>query len=141
MQELYELKDKLMKELQNISKRDVSTNSLDFVDKLTHTLKNLDKVIESCDEEGYSSDGSYRMSRRSYNRYSNDGSYDDGSYEGSYARGRGRGARRDSMGRYSSDGYSGHGDMVEQLREMMQDAPDERTRMELQKFVQKMEQM
>jgi hypothetical protein len=45
------------------------------------------------------------------------------------------------MGRYSSDGYSGHGDMVDQLREMMQDAPDERTRMELQKFVQKMEQM
>lgn len=69
------------------------------------------------------------------------------SYEGgggsSYARGRGRNARRDSMGRYSSEGYSmgGNEEMVQELREIMQDAPDEQTRMEFQRFIQKIEQM
>ena len=56
----------------------------------------------------------------------------------SYAdrRGLGSDARRDSMGRYSS----AHG-MVEELREMMEDAPDEKTRMEFDRFIRKMESM
>jgi len=33
------------------------------------------------------------------------------------------------------------GDMVDQLRDMMDDAPDERTKMEFKRFIQKMEQM
>ena len=82
------------------------------------------------------------------------GSYYDGeSYEGgnrggnrgggSYARGRGRGrnANRDRMDRYSSEGYSRTGDMVERLRDLMMDAPDERTKQEIQRLVTKMEQM
>ena len=32
-------------------------------------------------------------------------------------------------------------DMVMELREMMEEAPDERTRMEFDKFIRKMEQM
>ena len=67
-----------------------------------------------------------------------------GSYEGrSYARGRGRNAKRDSMGRYSSEGgYSMAGDeMIDELRDLMQDAPDEQTRMEFQRFIQRIEQM
>jgi hypothetical protein len=70
---------------------------------------------------------------------------------GSYARGgrggRGRGTnvRRDSMGRYSSeDGYSGADEAMDEvmmdMREVMQDLPQEK-RMEVQKFLQKMEQM
>lgn len=67
---------------------------------------------------------------------------DDGSYRGrSYAQ------RRDSMGRYSSrysnrysNRYSRHGDMISELHDLMQDAPDEHTRMEFQKFISKMEQ-
>lgn len=31
--------------------------------------------------------------------------------------------------------------MISELHELMQDAPDERTKQELQKFIQKMEQM
>ena len=64
-----------------------------------------------------------------------------------YSRARGRGARRDSRGRYSSrysreyrDGYSGH-DMIGELKELMEDAPDERTRVEFDKFIRKMEMM
>lgn len=62
---------------------------------------------------------------------------------GSYARGRGRNARRDSMGRYSREGGYSYGaeDMVQELRELMQDAPDDRTRQEFERFIQKIEQM
>jgi hypothetical protein len=41
------------------------------------------------------------------------------------------------MGRYSSDNDM----LVEELRSLMEDAPDERTKMEFQKFITKMEQM
>ena len=60
------------------------------------------------------------------------------SYRGSYARGR-RGASRDSRGRYSGEGYSRHGDPAEMLREVMEQAPDEQTRRELERIMQKME--
>ncbi len=74
-----------------------------------------------------------------------------GGYDGnSYARGRGRNARRDSMGRYSSggmyrgsyrDGYSRDGkrEYIECLRDMMDDAPDDQTRQNLQRMIQQME--
>lgn len=141
MQELYELKEKLMNELTEYAKKkDMSAGSLDVIDKMAHALKNLDKVIEKSEEEGYSSEGSYRgMSHRSYGMYSRDGEGSYNSYEGSYARGRGRGAARDSMGRYSSEGYSGH-DMVGELKDLMHDVPDERTRQSIQRLIQKMEQ-
>lgn len=65
-----------------------------------------------------------------------------GSYR-SYARGRGGNARRDSMGRYSrEDGYSTANDeMIDELHELMQEAPDEQTRKEFQKFIQRIESM
>lgn len=110
----------------------LSAGDVDYIDKLTHTLKSLKAVIkmESEDEE-YSGDYPYSM---------------EGSNRGSYARGRGSSARRDSMGRYSRDGYSRDGysrggDMVEELRELMKDATDERTRREFQQFISKIESM
>lgn len=65
-----------------------------------------------------------------------------GSYR-SYARGRGNNARRDSMGRYSrEDGYSmANDEMIDELHELMQEAPDEQTRKEFQKFIQRIESM
>ena len=80
----------------------------------------------------------------------NNGSYNDGSYNrggsyrysrNSYARGRGSNARRDSMGRYSSRGYSRSDGMVDDLRELMQDAPNEQVRKEFQRLIDKVEQM
>ncbi|MBO7670063.1 MAG: hypothetical protein J6S60_05690 [Oscillospiraceae bacterium] len=136
MHEIYELKEMLMKELEEYGrKRDMSTGTLEVVDKLAHTIKNLCKIIEAAEEEeeGYSGrGGSYRGG--SYGSYARGGrggqgggSYRGGSYEGgSYARGRGRNARRDSMGRYSSEqGYSRDAaEMADQLRELMEQAPD-----------------
>ena len=111
MHALHELRDMLCSELEEYGKKgELSASSLDIVDKLTHTIKNLDKIIENYDEE-----------------YSNRGM--------SY---RGRSYGTDH--RYSRR-YSRAGDMVERLRDLMNDAPDDHTRTEIQRLVTKMEQM
>jgi len=140
MNELYELKEMLMKELKEYgSKGELSAGTLDIVDKLTHTVKNLCKIIEEYEDAEYSGNYPYM---------SYDGrSYNDGrSYRGSYRDGmsgaRGRmNARRDSMGRYSGErGYSRTG-LADELRGLMTDAPDERTRQEIQRLADKLESM
>ena len=134
MHALYDLKEMLCKELEDYGKKgELSAGTLDIVDKLTHTIKNLDKIIETYEESDYSSRGSYYDGMPGHNI-----SYDNGR---SYARGRGSNARRDSRGRYSSDGYSRADEMVDRLRDLMNDAPDDRTRQEIQRLVTKMEQM
>lgn len=128
MHAIYELKEMLCEELEEYGRKgELTAGALDVVDKLAHTIKNIDKIIE--ENEEYSS-RSYRggESRRSYR----------GSYRGSYERGRGSNAQRES--RYSSE-YSRDGDMVDRLRDLMNTAPDERTRQEIQRLITKMEQM
>ena len=134
MKELYELKEMLMEELKKYGKKgEMSSGSLDVVDKLSHAIKNLCRIIEDAEGE-YSEAGGpgYRGGGYPY-------------YGMSYARGRGRNAKRDSMGHYSREGRDGYSqamqDMTQELRDLMEDAPDERTRQEFQKFINKMEQM
>lgn len=105
----------------------LTAGDVDYVDKLTHALKSIKTTMAMMEEEGYSgNDGSYRAS------------YDGRSYRGSYARGR-MNARRDSMGRYSGErGYSRDG-LADELRELMQEAPDERIRQEFQRLIEKLE--
>ena len=84
------------------------------------------------------------MDGESYDGYANRGSYDGGN---SYASGRGRNAKRDSMGRYSREGesyrgyrgYSREGEYIDQLRDMMSKAPDEQTRQSIQRMISQME--
>lgn len=124
MDELYELKEKLCKELKDYGAKELSAGSLSTIDSLAHTVKNLDKIIEVYEDEGNSG----------YYPYA----YDDGmnrggrSYNGSY-RGRSYAKRRDSMGRYSRDG------LADKMRELMEDAPDDRTRQEIKRLVEKLE--
>ncbi len=149
MHELYELKEKLCEELEKYGGQNITAGTLEVVDKLTHSIKNLDKIIEAKEEDEYSMNGgSYAYARGGNqggggsNRSYRGGSYarEGGSY--AYARGRGRNARRDRMGRYSSeDGYSMDGEMVSELYELMEEAPDEKTKKEFQKFIQKIEMM
>ena len=117
----------------------LSTGDVDYIQKLTHSLKSI-KAVMAMEEANEMDDGySERGYSRGYDRGSYRGSYGDG---GSYAMGRGRGryANRDSMGRYSSnDGYSRGGDTVSELREIMRDLPDDQTRQEMQRLIQKME--
>lgn len=130
-----------LEELERKAEKDgkLSMAEIQYVDTLAHAKKNLLKADEMWEESEYSMDGgrSYARGRRSMrgdNSYRYEG-------EGSYARGRGRNARRDAMGRYSREGYSMAGDeMIDELRDLMQDAPDEQTRMEFQRFIKKMEQ-
>lgn len=92
--ELYEYEEKAKKAGGN-----VSTQELDRIHKLTDTIKNIDKIEMLEDEEGYSGATDWMGEGRMYGT-----SYDRGS---SYARGGGRNARRDSMGRYSRDSGTG----------------------------------
>ena len=136
------LKDLLCAELEDYAekgKKDskMSAGDLEAIDKLTDTVKNIMKIDTLKQELGYSEDGHYMGEGRIYGTsYESGYSERDGS---SYARGRGRYAKRDSMGRYSRDGgmsYARGGRgmrggysrddaksyMIEQIEDMMEDA-------------------
>ena len=138
MHYMHDLKDLLCAELEDYAEKGkksgkMSMGDLDSIHKLTDTVKNILKIDMLEEESGYSEDGHYMGEGRIYGT-SYDG-YDRGT---SYARGRGRYAKRDSMGRYSRDdgymrrdgrgmrdGYSrddGKAYMMEQIEDMMEDA-------------------
>lgn len=124
-----------LQELERKAEKDgkLSMAEIQYADTLAHMKKNLLKADELWDESEYSEAGGGTY--RGMNSYARRGQGDR-----SYARGR-RYARRDAMGRYSRDGYSYADDMTKELREMMEEAPDDRTRQEFQRFIQKLEQM
>ena len=147
MDGLYELKEMLCKELEEYgAKGELTAGSLEIVDKLAHAIKNLDKIIE---KEGEYSErgssyrgGSYAREQGGGNRGGQDGRSPNRG--GSYARqGRGMNARRDSMGRYSrEEGYSrdeGREEMVMQLEDLMQDAPNQRIRSRIEQLIGEIE--
>ena len=122
MKHLEKLKEALCEELDKFGKSgDITVNSLEKIHKLTDTIKNIDKIMMLEEDGGYSEE----------------------MRGNTYERGRGRYAKRDSMGRYSSDmldgdyserrigrGYSrdeGKDIMMNRLGELMEDAdPKER---------------
>lgn len=116
-----------------------SREEIDSVYKLVDIAKDIYCILDMEDEEEYSEGmGPYRDGRV----------YRGGGYDGgSYARGRGRNARMDSMGRYSrsggyrNDGYSrgSKEEYIENLREMMETAPDQATRQNIQRMIDQME--
>lgn len=138
MHYMHDLKDLLCAELEDYAEKGkksgkMSIGDLDSIHKLTDTVKNILKIDMLEEESGYSEDGYYMGEGRIYGT-----SYDGYDRGASYARGRGRYAKRDSMGRYSRDdgymrrdgrgmrdGYSrddGKAYMMEQLEDMMEDA-------------------
>lgn len=126
MKHLEDLRETLCRELNEIAEKgELSAGDLETVDKLTHTLKNLDKIMMS---EGYSNAGDW-YAMGNYGR----GMYRDERYDTSY-----RGRKRDSMGRYSR--ADAREDMADKLRRMMDDAPDSRTREALEKALRSMEE-
>ena len=74
MKELYELKDRLYDELKEYGKKEMSAGSLDVIDKLTHTIKNLDKIIEAGEYSNRMAP-MYSQRRDSRGRYSNEGNW------------------------------------------------------------------
>ena len=156
---MHKIKEMLMEELKEFEKKsDLKAGDLETIHKLTDTVKNIDKIEMLEDGEGgYSEVGGWMADGRMY------GTYDHGS---SYARGRGRNAKRDSMGRYSrEDGYSMEGGysgyerggqgrssrrgysyggakeyMVDKLEEMMDMAETEQERKAIEQCMMKLEQ-
>ena len=133
LETLHDLCEVISRELEDANEKirkaggKISAGDLEYIDKLTHSLKSIKTTIammEAEDEDGYSN--------RGYMPY-----YGSNSYAGRMH------AKRDSMGRYSRrGGYSmDNKEMIEELRDLMNDAPDDRTRQEFQSFIDKMERM
>lgn len=137
MHKLHELKEKLIKELEGYAENGkYSKEDVEAIKYMASAVDHLCNIVEDMDDEEYSGrmyyDDGMGMGGRSMRSYRRDGSY---------ARGRGRNAKRDAMGRYASaDGYS-RGDVIAQLEDIMAQAPDDRTRREMQTFITKMEGM
>lgn len=117
-----------------------SREEIDSVYKLMDIIKDIHCIWEYEDDES-----EYSNAMRGSYAYRG-GSYNDG---GSYARGGGRrNARRDSMGRYSRNYRGGGGgysradkqDFMENLCEMMEEAPDEQIRQNMQRMIDNMSQ-
>ena len=115
IKDLHELCDTLSGEIAEVNDKiraaggKMSTGDLETLDKLTHALKSTKSVIAMSDEDGYS-----------------------GRYPYYYDRGRSY-ARRDMRGRYSRN------DLLDKVRDLMDEAPDERTRAEMKRMVDKLE--
>ena len=125
---MHKLIDFVCDELKDLEKKadngGLNMSEIQYADTLAHLKKNLMKAEEMEMENEYSQRGYTMRTMPAY-------------YGNSYA-GR-RNARRDSMGRYSREGYSRAAeDMVDQLRDLMSDAPDEQTRMEIQRMVDRL---
>lgn len=120
---MHKLIDYVCDELEDIEKKaekgNLSMSEISYADTLAHLKKNLLKAEQMEGEAEYSMRGYTSRTMPTY-------------YGNSYAR------RRDRMGRYSS-GYSRTEDMVSQLRAMMEDAPNEMTRQDIQRLVTKLE--
>lgn len=130
MHKIYEY---LCDELKDLEKKaesgqGLSMAELEYLNKLTETKKNLLKIEMLEEDSEYSNamdGGSYARGGRGR------------SYRSSYARG--RGARRDAMGRYSSEGYSrAEDDFMEDMRELMASAPNDRIRQKMQSIMSDM---
>lgn len=158
---MHEIKNKLMQELYEVEEKmkksaggKISAGDLEYIHKLTDTIKNIDK-IEALESDDYSEASEWMADGRMYGN-----SYDDGMSYARGGRGRGRNARRDSMGRYSregggssyNDGMSyargGRGGysrdsakehMIGRIEDMMEETDDPKTKRALERCVQAIE--
>lgn len=141
MEKLYELKDKMKRELDEIARKpEMSAGDLEAAHKLTDTIKNIDKICMLEEDGGYSEAVDYAGG--SYGRgssYANRGKH---YVRGHYSRDGGMGGdgysarSRDSRGRYSRD--DGRSVMMEHL-EMALDSATDQDREDIKRFMRKLE--
>lgn len=146
LDDMYELCETVAKEIGDANQKieaaggKLSGADVDYIDKLTHTMKSIKTTIAMAEAEENGESGYYPYM----------GGYGYRSYENGDDRSNRRGGgmsnqRRDSRGRYSRENRGGYSrddakaDMVDDLRELMQDAPDERTRMRFKEFIREIE--
>ena len=136
--ELCDLKDTIANEITQANKEikksggDLNSGDIEMIDKLTHSMKSLITACAMLEaEDGYSGeysrdDGYSRRYSRAYrNSYGRDERTGGGSY-GSYAK-----------NGYSREGRNGYSrmDWNEHLQMMMDEAPDEQTRMDIKRLM------
>lgn len=138
MEYMYELKDKLCKELDEIARKpEMGAGDLEIIHKLTDTIKNIDK-IDMLEDDGYSQAG-YRDRGSSYNRgssYANRGKH--------YVRGHYSRDGYSMEGRGNRGGYSRHDAkeaMMEQMEMLMDQAGSEREREAIRRCMSQLEQV
>lgn len=113
MEYIEKIKKMLCKELDEYAmKNKLTMNDLQPVHLMTDIIKNLDKIemLEGESEGGYSE----ARGGRGRSSYAMGGSSYDDDMRYSERRGRGRNAKRDSMGRYSSEDGSSYDDYSEE---------------------------
>ena len=149
LKEVYDLKETVGHKIAQANKKikanggDIANDDVEIIDKLTHSLKSL---ITTCamleaedDDGGYS--GRYMPAWNPGITYGRDRRDGGNSYEYRDGNSGNRGGySRNRYSRENRNGYSRTGDMHDQLREMMEDAPDDVTRMEIKKLMDKMDQ-
>lgn len=114
------LRDMLCDELEKITKKgELSTGSLDVIDKLTHSIKSIDTIMAM--------EGSSYENRRDRG----------GSYNYSYERGGSYARRRDAMGRYSRD--EAKMELAEELRNLESEMSDEESKRMIRNWIHQVE--
>lgn len=109
MEELYDLKEELISQLCMYSTgRRLDRKSVCDIDMLAHATKNLCKIIKDLEESGTG------YSRAPHGRMT---------------------FKRDHMGRYSTHSPA---QMVEELTELMNEAPDEASRQDFQRLINRL---
>lgn len=138
---MHKLIDYICEELEDLERKaekesKLSPSEIQYGDMLAHFKKNL-LTAEAMQGSDLSYEGgSYaRGGNRGGNRSRRGGANQYGSYA--------RGGQSNERGMYSHErGYSMDTEsMVDELRELMQDAPDERTKQEFHRFIEKIERM
>ncbi|MBO7662894.1 MAG: hypothetical protein J6U01_05945 [Clostridia bacterium] len=140
IKELGEMKETIANEIAEANQRirqsggDLNAGDVEIIDKLAHSMKSLVSTCamleaEEEDDGGYSGRFYYRDGRGGYSRRERRNGY-----SGNYG-----GYSRENRGRYSrDDGYSREG-MMDHFRQMMDEAPDEQTRIEIKRMMDQMQ--
>lgn len=136
MKALYDLKDKLQIELDEIARKpEMGAGDLELVHKLTDTIKNIDKICALEEEGGYSQ----AVDMDGYDRGNSDANRGKHYVRGHYSRD-GYGdysQRRGRDGRYSRDGARDH--MISQLEDLMESAGTEKEREAIRRCMSQLE--
>lgn len=142
---LYELCDMVYHDIDSANEKikmsggELSQGDVEYLQKLTSTMKNIKMTIAMIEdeEEGYS--GRYYYDGMSMERGGGRSNARGGGGGGgrSNARGGGRSnARGGSYGRYTRD--DAREDFIEEVEELMEKAPDEQTRRKFERFLAEM---
>lgn len=124
MRDYEKLENMICEQLERITnKDDINASTLDMIDKLTHSIKSIKRIMSEHEDGGCSRTGTYMM-RGDYNNYDRDSSY--------------RRGRRDRMGRYSRDGYNDHESTISELEELHRSVKDEKERDIIKKCIEMM---